>query len=110
MFMLLVSVALAQSAAPSVQAKPSLLETIFPFLAILVVFYFVFSRPQQKKMKEHQDLLATLKRGDKVITNSGIFGEITGVTDKFVTLEVSENVRIRILKSQIAGQANELAM
>jgi len=109
MMNLFVSVALAQ-AGGAATSKPSLLETLFPFLAILVVFYFVFSRPQQKKLKEHQNLLSSLKRGDKVLTSSGIFGEITGVTDKFVTLEVSDNVRMRILKSQIAVQANDLTL
>ncbi len=109
MIWLLQSIAFAQAEAP--KAAPSMLEALaFPILTAVVVYYFIVNRPQQKRLKEHQDLLSALKRGDKVITNSGIFGEVTGVTEKFITLEVSDNVRIRILKSQIAATANDLAL
>lgn len=99
------SVAMAQAAGEA--AKPSMLETLFPFLAVLVVFYFVFSRPQQKKLKQHQDFLGNLKRGDQVVTSSGIFGSVTGINPNFVTLEVADNVRLKILKSQISGPVKD---
>ena len=98
------STAYAQAAAVGA-AKPGVLEMFFPVLLIMGVFYFVIGRPQQKRAKEHQLFLTQIKRGDKVLTASGIFGEIYGVSDKFVTLEVAENVRIRVLRTQVAGYA-----
>ncbi|NCC77641.1 MAG: preprotein translocase subunit YajC, partial [Clostridia bacterium] len=69
------------------------------------IFYFLLIRPQQKKAKEHQNYLANLKKGDKVITGGGIYGQIAGLTDKVVTLEIAENVRIKVSRSAIAGSA-----
>ncbi|MCZ0932663.1 MAG: preprotein translocase subunit YajC [Oligoflexia bacterium] len=90
--------------------KPNAFEQFFPFLLIGLFFYFILIRPQQKKHKQHGDFLSKIKRGDEVLTNSGIYGRIEGLTDSFVILEVAENVRIRIAKSQIAsytGDANQ---
>ena len=76
------------------------------FMGLLfAVMYFVMIRPQSKQMKEHRNLLASLKKGDDVVTQSGIFGRIYSITDKQVMLEVANNVRIRILKSSIQGPA-----
>ena len=61
------------------------------------------------KGKKHSEFLEKLKRGDEVLTNSGIFGRIEGITDQFVTLEIADEVRIKILKSQIAGLPKEQA-
>ncbi len=99
------SIAYAQSGAP-VQG-PSALESMFPILLMVVVFYFFIFRPQIRKQKVHQELLQKLKRGDSVLTSSGILGTIEGVTDKFVTLEVAEGVRLRLLKNHIVGLAAE---
>ena len=73
-----------------------------PFLLMFMVVYFLMIRPQQKKMKEQQEMLTTLKHGDEVITASGMLGTITGITDKVVTLEVADDVKIKMIKSQIA--------
>jgi preprotein translocase subunit YajC len=93
-----------QAAVPAA-AKPSMAETLFPFAIILVLFYFFLGRPQQKKMKEHQNFLSSLKRGDQVVTSGGIYGEVTGLTDKVVTLQIADNVRIKIARAQIVGNA-----
>lgn len=91
-------------------AQPSLFEMVLPFGAIFVIFYFLIIRPQGKRLKEHEKLVTALKRGDEIITNSGILGKIDGMTDQFVTLEVSEGVKIKMLKKQIAGtQASMLS-
>lgn len=84
---------------------PSTIEQFMPFIAIFVIFYFFMIRPQSKRHKEHVSFLGSMKRGDEVITNSGIYGTIEGITERFVTLEVADDVRIRILKNQIAGAA-----
>lgn len=76
------------------------------FLLIVVmfaVFYFLMIRPQQKRAKEHEDMLKGLKKGDLVRTNGGIRGEVTAIDEKDVTLLVSERTRIRVLRSHVAG-------
>lgn len=94
-------------AAQAVPGKPSLLESLFPFVLIFLVFYFLIIRPQGKQKAAHMKLLNELKKGDKVLTAGGIFGTIEGLTDKFVTLEVDKNVRLKVLRSQVSGLAKE---
>jgi preprotein translocase subunit YajC len=72
--------------------------------ALFAVMYFVMIRPQQKQQKEHRELLSALKKGDDVVTQGGLFGKIHAVTDKIVTLEIANGVRIRVLKSSIQGK------
>ena len=101
------SIAQAQSTVAATAAKPGMLEMFFPVAVMLFIVYMFFLRPQQKKVGDHQKFLTSLKRGDQVITNSGIYGEVTGLTDKVVTLEVADNVRIKVLKSQVLATAKE---
>ena len=75
---------------------------LFPFALMFGVVYFLMIRPQQKKAKEQQDMLGGLKHGDEILTTSGILGKITGITDKVVTVEVADNVRVKMLKSQVS--------
>ncbi|OFZ69903.1 MAG: preprotein translocase subunit YajC [Bdellovibrionales bacterium RIFOXYD1_FULL_44_7] len=75
---------------------------LIPFLLMFAVLYFLMIRPQQKKAKEQQSMLSALKQGDEVITTSGIIGTVAGLTDKVVTLEIADNVKIKILKSQVS--------
>lgn len=72
-----------------------------PLILIFVVFYFLLIRPQQKKTKEHREMLSKLTKGDAVVTAGGIHGRIVGLTEGLVTLEVAEKVRIKIDRSQI---------
>lgn len=81
---------------------PGFGSMLFPFAAMFAVVYFLMIRPQQKKVKEQNEMFAQLKQGDEVVTSSGILGTIRGVTDKVITLEIADNVKIKILKSQIA--------
>jgi len=80
--------------------------SMLPLILIFGVFYFLLIRPQQKKAKEHQQLLANLKKGDLVVTSGGIQGKITGLTDKVVTLEVAENVRVKVSRPYILGMSS----
>ena len=93
---------LAQQAPPP-GAQPSMLTTLLPFLFMGVIFYFMLIRPQQKRQKQHQQLLAALKTGDKVVTASGIHGMIANVKERTFLLKVADNVKIEIDKSAIAG-------
>ncbi len=85
------------------------MANLLPLILMFVVFYFLLIRPQQKKAREHQNMLSNLKRGDTIITNGGLMGKITGLTDKTVTLEVAEKIRLRVLRSHIAGKQSELS-
>ena len=80
-----------------------------PWILIFVVFYFLLIRPQQKRQKEHRMLLESLRKGDRVVTSSGMFGTIVGIDDKenTVVLRVSENVKIEFLKTSIAGRISK---
>ena len=94
--------AVAPSAGAVTPPQPSMVAMLLPFGLMFMVFYFLLIRPQQKKLKEHDKLVGGLQKGEEVITQSGIIGKIHGVTEKVLTLEVADNVRIRVLKSQIA--------
>ena len=81
------------------------LSGMFPILMIFGIFYFVLLRPQMKRQKETQAMLAKLGKGDEVITRGGIIGKITGVSDDgIVVLELQEKVRVRIPRSFIEGK------
>ncbi len=100
------STAFAQAAASSAPG-PNMIEQMVPFIAIFAIFYFLIIRPQTKRQKAHQSFVNTMKRGDAVITSGGIYGKVQGLNEKFVTLEVSDGVEIRVLKSQVASTVNE---
>lgn len=92
------------SSAPSASPPPgpSGIMGFAPFIIIFAIFYFMLIRPQQKRVKEQQAMLSALKHGDEVITSSGMLGKITGITDKVVTVEVADQVRVKMLKTQIS--------
>ncbi len=94
-----------------IQAQPdatsSLISTIIMFLAIFLIFYFLIIRPQQKRAREHQKLIESLKKGDRVITSSGIHGRVVGLDDKTVLLEVDDGVKIKFEKAAIAVVSRE---
>ena len=98
------TIAFAQSAAAPGQ-EPNVLMSLVPFVFIFGVMYFLVIRPQSKRQKEHGAFLKELKRGDEVLTSSGILGRIEGLTDTFVTLEISEGVRVKLLRSSVAGSS-----
>jgi preprotein translocase subunit YajC len=68
---------------------------------MIVVFYFLLIRPQQKRHKEHQSMLAKLAAGDEVVTGGGLLGRVTEVGDGFVTVEIADGVRIKVQRQQI---------
>lgn len=89
---------------PTVESSPySVLLNMIPMVLIFMVFYFFLIRPQEKRRKEKANLILTIKKGEEVVTNSGIFGVITKINESSDTieLEIAENVRIKILKSSI---------
>lgn len=74
-----------------------------PLILMFVIFYFLLIRPQQKKSKEHRELINNLKKGDKIITSGGIHGRITAVDDTVLTVEISDKVRVKINRATVGG-------
>lgn len=103
----LISDAYAMGPAPQggAQADPimSLIASILPLVLIIVVFYFLLIRPQQKRAKEHRQMLENLKRGDKVITVGGIYGVVESVNPNTVVLKIAENVKVKFSKQSVAA-------
>ena len=79
------------------------LTGILPLILIFVLFYFLLIRPQQKKLKDHKNMITNLKKGDKVVTQGGIMGTIHHINDDgSLLLEIAENVRVKVAKGMIA--------
>ena len=72
-------------------------------IALFAVFYFVLIRPQSKRQKEHKAMVASLSKGDEVVTNGGLLGKITNVGDSFVTLEVTEGTQVKVQRMAVAS-------
>jgi preprotein translocase subunit YajC len=76
--------------------------SMLPILAVLVLFYFMMIRPQQQRAKQHQAMLAALKRNDQVVLNSGMIGKVVRVEDKEVGLEIAQGVTVKVVKGMIS--------
>ena len=105
MFLMISTILFLAQQAPPPGAPPQgdFLQPLMMFLFMGIIFYFLMIRPQQKKQKEHQLLLSSLKTGDKVVTNAGIHGMIANVKDKTILIKVADNVKIEFDKNAIAG-------
>lgn len=98
-----ISMLQAAGTAGSASTTGALTGTLLPFLLIIVIFYFFLIRPQNKKQKETEKMLAALKKGDKVITIGGIHGTISSVKEKTVIVKVDENVKLEFNRSAISS-------
>jgi preprotein translocase subunit YajC len=96
--------AAAQGAAGAPEASP-MWSFVVPMIFMVVIFYFLLIRPQQRKAKEHKALLENLKKGDRVITNGGLIGTIVNIEDPLVVIEVADKVRVEVARPYIAGFA-----
>ena len=95
---LFISDAVAQTADA---AGPSTLQSLLPMVALFVIFYFLLIRPQQKRQKEHKNMVSGLTTGDEVVTMGGVLGKIKSVDDNFITLEVAKDVEIRVQRQSV---------
>lgn len=91
------------------QGAGAMLQSFFPLILIFAIFYLLLIRPQQKKAKEQKEMLGNLKKGDKVMTNGGIYGLIEDIDENTATLKVGirDDVRIKINRAYIAGLRNK---
>jgi preprotein translocase subunit YajC len=89
--------------AQSVGGDGGMLMSLLPFILIFVIMYFLILRPQQKRVKQHQEMVKALRRGDTVVTSGGLIGKVTKVTDdEQIEVEVADGVRIRQMRQMIA--------
>ena len=94
----------ADAAAGASQASP-MWSFVVPMIFMVVIFYFLLIRPQQKKAKEHKALLDNLKKGDRIMSSGGIIGTIVNIDDQIVNVEIADKVRIEMARPYIAGFA-----
>jgi preprotein translocase subunit YajC len=85
----------------------SALVQILPFFLILILFWFMIIRPQQKRMKTHREMISNLRRGDTVVTSGGLIGKIRNVQDDEVKLELATGVEVRVVRGTIAEVRNK---
>jgi preprotein translocase subunit YajC len=76
---------------------------VVPLIIVMGIFYFILIRPQLKRQKQHQNMLASLQKGDKIITTGGIHGLVVGVKDDVLVVKIAENTKVEISKSAVAG-------
>ena len=90
--------------AQGVGATPggSIFGALLPWLFILVIFYFLLIRPQQKRVKNHRSMCDAVSRGDTVVTQGGLVGKVTKVAEDEIMVEISEGVKVRVIKSTIS--------
>ena len=81
-----------------------------PFLflaAMLLLMWALIIRPQQRKQKQHKEMLSQIQKGDQVVTNGGIHGRVTGVADEILTVEIADKVRVRLSKSAVSSRSQK---
>ncbi len=75
-----------------------------PLILMFVIFYFLLIRPQQKKTREHREMISNLKKGDRIITSGGLYGRITGLDDATLTVEIADKVRVKVARNNVGAK------
>ncbi len=98
---MLISPAFAQASSPL--GGDNMLMSLLPFILIFVIMYFLILRPQQKRAKQHQEMVRNVRRGDTVITSGGLIGKVTKVIDdEQIEVELADEIRVRQMRSMVA--------
>jgi preprotein translocase subunit YajC len=100
--------AMAPSPPGGGSGSSQLMPTLVMFAAMFAIFYFLMIRPQQKQRQERERMLGAIKRGDKIVTTGGLFGTVTNLTDKTVTLRVADQVKLEFERGAIARRVEEV--
>ena len=101
------SLTLSAAAPAAPGGAAAFIMQIFPFLLIFIIFYFLMIRPQQKRVKDHQAMIAAVKKGDEVITAGGIRGRVTRIFDeREAEVEIAPSVKVRVVKSTLSQVLN----
>ena len=103
MFFLTENVAYAMAPGGAGGEGGSGFATFIPLILMFVIFYFLLIRPQQKKTKEHRQMVSNLKKGDRIITTGGLHGRITGLSDTTLTVEIADKVRVKVSRGNVGA-------
>ena len=103
-----VTPAYAQAAAPAAGGAAAFVQFV-PLILVFLIMYFLIMRPQQKKMRQHREMVEALKKGDSVVTQGGILGKVVAVRDDEVEVEIAAGVRIRVVRATIAQVVSRTA-
>ncbi|RTZ94919.1 MAG: preprotein translocase subunit YajC [Deltaproteobacteria bacterium] len=106
--MINIAYAMGQGGAQGAQGAGGFASFI-PLILMFVIFYFLLIRPQQKKSKEHREMIGNIKKGDRIVTSGGIYGRVTAVSDTILTVEISDRVRVKLNRANVAGLAQAAA-
>jgi preprotein translocase subunit YajC len=98
-----ISDALAEAAPAAAQQQPGMLEALFPFIILFVVFYFLLIRPQSRRAKEHKKMVEAIAKGDEVLTSGGIYGRIVEVGETHLVVEVADNVQMKVQREAVSS-------
>lgn len=97
-----VATAVAAAAPAGIPAGPGIIETLFPFLLIIPIFYFLIIRPQQQARKKHEAMIGAVKRGDTVVTAGGLVGKVTKVSEGAeINVKLAEGVEVSVIKATL---------
>jgi preprotein translocase subunit YajC len=88
--------------------SPNMMTTLLPLLLVFVIFYFFMIRPQMKRQKEVNTFRSAISKGDKVITTGGIYGKVVEVLDTTITLEIANDVKIKVDKSAVLKDPSDI--
>ena len=92
----------ATGAAASPSGAAAFMLNVFPLILIFIIFYFLLIRPQQRRAKQHQEMVQGVKPRDTIVTNGGLVGKVTKVDENEIEVEVAPNVRVRVVKSMLS--------
>ena len=100
----MISTAYAMGATGGQAGQAGGIAGFLPIIILFAIFYFLLIRPQQKKAKEHREMIANLKKGTRIVTSGGIYGTIVSIDDTTIGLEIAEKVKIKISRGNVAAQ------
>lgn len=95
-------------AKPATPGNQNMLTSLLPLLLVFVVFYFFMIRPQMKRQKELNAFRNSIAKGDKVVTTGGIYGKVVDVTDNVITIEIANDVKVRVDKSAVLKDPSDI--
>ena len=108
--MFVTGVAYAMGGSPGGGAGGGGLMGLLPILLMFVIFYFLLIRPQQKQASKQREFIKNLKVGDRVVAAGGLHGEIKGLTETTITLEIADKVRVKVTRSAVTGSSQDAAV
>jgi preprotein translocase subunit YajC len=103
----MISIAYAMGSAGGGAGQGGGFSAFIPLILMFAIFYFLLIRPQQKKAKQHREMIASLKKGDRVVSSGGLHGTITGISDDVITMEIAPKIRVKVSRGSVAAAVNK---